>query len=203
MAYTTTPFAERYSREWLEEQYVERGRTTTQIGEMTGVAASTVAYTLRKLGILRRQVPDVTATELRRMYYEQNMTLREMATELRCGIDALRSLMARHAIPIKPKTESGKRAAQAQAIWNDPAWLAERRRAGVSQAAMAQEAGCTQKTIAKALGRHAVDPEVECSDACPYFGDCLDWPAERPCPVVIARCSHGENLLSESIVPRE
>jgi hypothetical protein len=191
MAYTQTPFAERYSREWLEERYVERGLTTTQIGEMTGVAPSTVAYTLRKLGILRRQVPDVTATELRRMYHEQNMTLREMATELRCGVDGLKTAMARHGIPIKAKTASGKRAAQADAVWNDPAWLAERRRAGVSMYAMAQEAGCTQRTIARALERHAVYPEVECTEACPYFEDCLDWPADRPCPMV-ARCSHDD-----------
>ena len=52
---TTVRYPQLHDYDWLLEQYVERGRTQTDIADELGTYAATVSMALRRLGIQTRQ----------------------------------------------------------------------------------------------------------------------------------------------------
>lgn len=193
----TEPFYRRVGKEWLQERFAQKRMTTQEIAEEAKVPRSTVVYALRKYDLgLDDKAPmheTLDPVQLKRLYHEEGLTSAQVGKQMGVSATTVLAALRHHGIRVRG---IGERPAQAKALWNDPTWLEERRRAGVTQTAMAKEAGCTVLTISRALQRHAAgestrstqDP-VQCTDACRYFADCLDWPVDRPCPMVVERFS--------------
>ena len=103
--------------------------------------------------------------------------------------------MVRHDIPRRPAWKSGKRKPGDPTPWHDPKWLVQKyHREGLSQRQIADEAGCSQLTIMKAMQKHGIPARAgghaavtvravgACTPGCPYWEECLDWEVEGPCP---------------------
>ena len=191
MAHTKEPWYAKVDRDELHRLYHEDLLDQRQIAQHYGVSQYMVSYAMRKLAIPARRsskYPTVPPETLRRLYWEQGHTITEMETLLGIPHYSLLWQMEQADIPRRPRTAHGN----ANRPWRDPTWLRTKYCAeGLSQRAMAEEAGCAQPTIAKALKQYRIRrsrngdrPEDPfCNPSCKYWSRCLDWPAEVKCPI--------------------
>jgi len=79
-------------------------------------------------------------------------------------------------------------------IWHEETWLQRRFVVqGWTITAMAKEAGVSRTAVSNALRKHGVivpaqappfrKGEPVCTQDCPYWEGCLDWPADKACPM--------------------
>lgn len=197
MSESSIPLWKQLDPDWLRRAFIDQRMEADEIAEQHGMSRDVVYYALRQHKISVRERPPRFKTldpqRLYHLYHELELDSKQTAVQMGTDPTTILKALRYHGIRVRG---IGERPAQAKALWNDPTWLEERRRAGVTQTAMAKEAGCTVLTISRALQRHAAgestrstqDP-VQCTDACRYFADCLDWPVDRPCPMVVERFS--------------
>src|SRR3954467_9618061 len=83
---------------WLQDQYVERGRSLRAIAKELGCSAEGVRLALAAHGIPRRSTSGAvrservaSADELRRRYVDGGQTAREIADDLGCSPQAVSS----------------------------------------------------------------------------------------------------------------
>lgn len=98
----------RYKDEsWLREQYIEQGKSTSDMAEMCGVTDPTIARWMDKYGIDRRsqreaQKPDSPHTDpewLEEQYWDKGLSLAEIAEKCNAGPPTLLKWFRRFDIP--------------------------------------------------------------------------------------------------------
>jgi lambda repressor-like predicted transcriptional regulator len=100
---------------WLRREYVDRGRTTADIAAELGLADDTIRDALLRHGITPRRRGGVAGRRkpgrppqledpqwLAARYWEQRLSIRAVARELRVSASAVRAAMLRHDIPRRP-----------------------------------------------------------------------------------------------------
>lgn len=88
--------------EWLREKYHGEGLSMQEIGGLAGVSSATILERMRQAGIETRDKADlgrlVPEDDLRRMYEDEGMTMREIADEVGASTQAISTRMNRWGI---------------------------------------------------------------------------------------------------------
>jgi len=190
MAHTRTPWYQTVDKEELRRLYHDENLNQYQIAERYGVSQYMVSYAMRRLGIqsARSKYKMFPPKLLRHLYWDQGHTVTEMEHILGIPTHAILWQMEKAGIDRRARTTHGN----ANRPWRDPTWLRTKYCAeGLSQRAMADEAGCAQPTIAKALKQYRIrrsrngdrPEDPVCNPSCKYWHRCLDWEVDRPCPI--------------------
>jgi predicted transcriptional regulator/DNA-binding phage protein len=97
------------TREVLEREYVQRGRTLAEVGAQFGVSATTVRRHLERLGIEIRSrnakplLERVLSREyLEREYVQRARTARDLAAEIGVSEQTVLRYLHRHGLPVRP-----------------------------------------------------------------------------------------------------
>ena len=155
-------------REWLKNQYWERGRTLADIGDELDVTDVTVNEWMKKHGIERR---DTTASEvqadgnveplkdadwLREHYVEKEMSAGEIAAELGVSKTPVLRFMKEHGIKarsIAERNSHGDVEPLRDAEWVRDHYIEQ----GLSAYEIAHKLGITSTTVLNWMGRHDID----------------------------------------------
>lgn len=101
---------------YIIEQY-ELGRSTNDIAAELGVSGSAVSRRLTKLGIAKRKLEyDIPKSELRRLYIDEKLSVRDIAKQFGCGKTYINRLLKRYDVPLRKNA-------------GDPSFTKEERRA--------------------------------------------------------------------------
>ena len=191
MADTRTPWYDTVDRDDLYRLRHETSFSQEAIAQHYGVSIYMVQYALRVLDIpapKSTKYPTVPPDELRRLYWDEGHSVTEMEDILGIPHYSLLWQMDQAGIPRRPRGGHG----QSNRPWRDPTWLRTKYVAeGLSQSEMAEQAGCAQPTIAKALKQYRIRRSTNgdrpedpvCNPQCPFWDTCLDWEVDRPCPI--------------------
>ena len=161
--------------------------TVEDVAEQYDATVDQVKYACEKFKIRRKQIR--TKVEIDRSLLTQLWA--EGYTAVECG----RKLGCSSSTVLSRAKEWGlTRPDQKERVWHNPEWLYHRRVVEKkSLPAIAAEAGVTPITISRAITKYGMRPPPpqkgasvndECAPDCHYWGKCLDWPVNRPCPLV-------------------
>jgi len=120
-----------------------------------------------------------------RARFAEGLNVAQVAALAGCNHETIRKRMKWFGIAKPPDIHK-------QGFWHDPAWVEAQRRAGVSVAEMARQAGCTKVTMTSAIKKHGlqgigpalverkhdVAPPPGVQDDLYFFRDCLTCPDE-------------------------
>jgi DNA-binding CsgD family transcriptional regulator len=149
----------RYKREeWLREQYVEQGKNTYEIADMTDCSKSTVRRFLIKHDIETRtggpSVSDKVKREewLREQYVEREKTTHEIADMIDCGHSTVSNYLNKHNIETRTGGPS-----QSDKVKREE-WLREKYvEQGKSTLEIADMADCSDSTVHSHLDKHGIE----------------------------------------------
>lgn len=158
-------------KDWLQKQYVEREKTTTEIGRDLGVSESTIANWLHKhdiptrgahtrKGASSRQNEQLADREwLEREYCEKERSGREIAQEVGVAKQTIYNWLERHGIERREAWESilGGRGAPKHPKLRDGEWLREEYiQKDRSQPDIGRELGVTSACVKYWLDIHGI-----------------------------------------------
>lgn len=141
--------------EWLRRVYTDEMLPLSQIAELAGVSYAVVGYARQRYGIpaRRRRGTKYDVERLRALYWDQGLSLNEIGSLYGVNGNSISQVLEAYGIPRRP---SGTTYYQAKP-WHDPEWLRQRYwDDGLSQAEIAEVAGCTPLTIHKAMKKSGV-----------------------------------------------
>lgn len=98
-------------KELLEQLYFGNGYTLEQIKELLNIGECTLYRKMDKYGIERfwRDEFEISDEELKKLYYEDNLTILEIAKKIGCSKTGVRWKFSRSNIPIKINYRKGRK----------------------------------------------------------------------------------------------
>jgi uncharacterized protein YjcR len=157
-----------HDKEWLREEYVEKGRSTLDIADECSCISKTVSRWLNRHDIETRpaqQVADERLTDsdwLREQYFDEWKTSVEIANECGCSKRTVLNWFDRHGIEISHSEGSAPDKRLTDREWLHEQYHVEHRRTG----SIADECGCHRATVRRWLKRHGIKNREE-----PLSGD--------------------------------
>lgn len=110
------------SKEWLENEYLVKQKSTTEIGRELGLFAVTINYWLRKYNIPIRDVFDpicrkkmsettirihtkyhISRDELQKEFIENRKTINQLSIQFDCSWDTIRKKLIKYGFPMRKK----------------------------------------------------------------------------------------------------
>lgn len=148
-------------RDWLRKQYKSKERSARDIARECGCAEQTVYRWLHNHNIKTRpQRPKVSdrrytdAEWLREQYVDEKRSQSDIAAECGCTASTVSNWLDKHDI----ETRSGHAGGLAYPDLADCQWLRQQYiEQGKTQAEIAKELACAQKTVADWLNRHSIE----------------------------------------------
>lgn len=190
--------------EWLREKVVVERQTQASVAVLAGVSLNVIKSALREYGIRaptrRRERIEIDPEWLRRKYVDERLSMVSIAELVGCSNPTVSKHLHRHGIPVRSSHQSGEN--DQCRPWHNREWLVEMYYGqDLTQQEIANLCGCHLQTIVKAMRRHGIEGRQagrrgqRCDGGqadvaqvcwnCPFREDCLDWPVEAPCRLLV------------------
>jgi len=151
---------------WLREQYIEKGKSATEIGDECDVSTDAVSSWLDRHGIERRGPSEAQADGeigplkdpewLRTQYWDEGKTAEEIGTELGVYGSTVNRWLNRH--NIEKKGQSVARAGESIRQLEDAEWLREQyHKHGLSTVKIGEKLGVSSRCVNDWMRRHGIE----------------------------------------------
>lgn len=106
------------NKKWLTKEYIDKGRSTTEIGEELGIDRQTINRYIDKFGIKKRTISENTRLTddrlnkkwLTKQYIDENRSMEDIAIEIGAGSSTIERYLRSFNIPVKTPYSYGRNA---------------------------------------------------------------------------------------------